>query len=37
MLGTGVGSQPWTALAWCAGILAVSLAASGFLFARRTS
>ena len=27
----------WTALAWCAGILAVSLAASGALFRRRTS
>jgi ABC-2 type transport system permease protein len=29
--------QAWTALAWCAGILAVSLAASGALFRRRTS
>ncbi len=27
----------WTALAWCAGILAVSLAASGALFRRRTA
>ncbi len=31
------GGEPWTALAWCAGILAVSLAASGALFRRRTS
>ena len=37
LLGTPVGSHPWTALAWCAGILAVSVAASGFLFTRRTS
>ena len=29
--------DPWTALAWCGGILAVSLAASGALFRRRTS
>ena len=29
--------EAWTALAWCAGILAVSLAASGALFRRRTS
>jgi hypothetical protein len=34
-LGTPVGSQAWVALAWCAGILAVSLAVSGWLFARR--
>ena len=36
LLGTPVGSDPWTALAWCAGILAVSVAASGVLFRRRT-
>ena len=36
LLGTPVGSNPWTALAWCAGILAVSVAASGVLFRRRT-
>jgi ABC-2 type transport system permease protein len=37
LLGTPVGSNPWTALAWCAGILAVSVAVSGALFRRRTS
>ncbi len=36
LLGTPVGSSAWTALAWCAGIVAVSVAASGVLFARRT-
>jgi ABC-2 type transport system permease protein len=36
LLGTPVGTAPWTALAWCAGILAVSVAASGLLFQRRT-
>jgi ABC-2 type transport system permease protein len=36
LLGTPVGSSPWTALAWCGGILAVSIAASGVLFRRRT-
>jgi ABC-2 type transport system permease protein len=37
LLGTPVGSAPWTALAWCAGIVAVSVAVSGLLFARRTA
>jgi ABC-2 type transport system permease protein len=37
LLGTPVGSQPWSAYAWCAGILFISIAASGVLFARRTS
>jgi ABC-2 type transport system permease protein len=37
LLGTPVGSDPWTALAWCAGILAVSVAAAGVLFRRRTA
>jgi ABC-2 type transport system permease protein len=37
LLGTPVGSNPWTALAWCAGILVVSVAVSGALFRRRTS
>jgi ABC-2 type transport system permease protein len=37
LLGTPVGSSPMTALAWCGGILAVSMAASGVLFRRRTS
>lgn len=36
-LDTPVGSNPWTALAWCAGILAVSIALSRMLFERRTS
>jgi ABC-2 type transport system permease protein len=35
LLGTPVGSNAWVALAWCAGILIVSIAASGVLFARR--
>jgi ABC-2 type transport system permease protein len=37
LLGTPVGSNPWTALAWCGGILAVSVALSGILFQRRTA
>jgi ABC-2 type transport system permease protein len=37
LLGTPVGSNPLTALAWCAGILTVSVAASSVLFRRRTS
>jgi ABC-2 type transport system permease protein len=37
LLGTPVGSNPWTALAWCAGILVVSVAVSGVLFRRRTA
>jgi ABC-2 type transport system permease protein len=37
LLGTPVGSNPWTALAWCAGILAVSITVSGVLFRRRTA
>ena len=36
LLGTPVGSAPWTALAWCAGILAASVAASAALFRRQT-
>jgi ABC-2 type transport system permease protein len=36
LLGTPVGSNGWTALAWCGGILAVSIAVSGVLFRRRT-
>jgi ABC-2 type transport system permease protein len=35
LLGTAVGSDAWIALAWCAGILAVSVVAAGALFARR--
>jgi ABC-2 type transport system permease protein len=37
LLGTPVGSNAWTALAWCAGILAVSITLSGVLFRRRTA
>jgi len=37
LLGTPVGSQPWSAYARCAGILFLSIAASGALFTRRTS
>lgn len=37
LLGAPVGSYPWTALAWCAAILAVSVAVSGVLFRRRTA
>jgi ABC-2 type transport system permease protein len=36
LLGTPVGAAPWRALAWCAGILLVSAAASGVLFRLRT-
>jgi ABC-2 type transport system permease protein len=36
LLGQPVGSAPWTALAWCAGILAVATGMSGVLFRRRT-
>ncbi|MGW5868934.1 ABC transporter permease [Streptomyces sp. NPDC055239] len=37
LLGQPVGSTPWVALAWCAGILAASVGASGALFRRRTA
>jgi ABC-2 type transport system permease protein len=37
LVGRPVGSAPWVALAWCAGILAVSLLAASGLFARRSS
>jgi ABC-2 type transport system permease protein len=37
LLGTPVGSNPGQALAWCGGILLVSIAASRLLFARRTT
>ncbi|MGI5169632.1 ABC transporter permease [Spirillospora sp. CA-253888] len=36
LLDQPVGGRPWTALAWCGGILLVSLALSGPLFHRRT-
>jgi ABC-2 type transport system permease protein len=37
LLGTPVGTRPWLALAWCAGILALAVILSGWLFARRTA
>jgi ABC-2 type transport system permease protein len=37
LLGSPVGAQPWRALAWCGGILLVSVALSGVLFRRRTA
>ncbi|MBT2444654.1 ABC transporter permease [Streptomyces sp. ISL-36] len=37
LLDQPVGSTPWIALAWCAGILAIAVAASGALFSRRTA
>ncbi len=37
LLDLPVGNAPWVALAWCGGILAVAVTASGFLFRRRTS
>ncbi len=36
LLGLPLGGQPVRALAWCLGLLAVSLVLSGMLFARRT-
>ncbi|MBC9716631.1 ABC transporter permease [Streptomyces sp. TRM66268-LWL] len=36
LLGRPVGWTPWIALAWCAGILGASVAASAWLFRRRT-
>jgi ABC-2 type transport system permease protein len=36
LLGTPVGSQAWVALAWCAGILALSVGLAAVLFRRRT-
>jgi len=35
LLGTPAGAAPWQALAWCSGILAVSVVLSGVLFRRR--
>lgn len=37
LLDTPVGNAPWFAAAWCGGILAVAVAASGYLFRRRTA
>ncbi|AVH96295.1 transport permease protein [Streptomyces cinereoruber] len=36
LLGQPAGDAPWIALAWCAGLLALALAASGYLFRLRT-
>jgi ABC-2 type transport system permease protein len=35
LLGTGVGSNPWQALAWCGAVTAISVAVSSVLFQRR--
>lgn len=37
LLGAPMGNNLWLALAWCGGILVVSVAASALLFARRTA
>lgn len=37
LLGAPIGGHAWLALAWCSALLAVSLVASGFLFARRAA
>ena len=37
LLGTPVGTSPWAALIWCAGILGAGIAAGGLLFRRRTA
>jgi ABC-2 type transport system permease protein len=37
LLGSPGDSSAWTALAWCAGILAISIGVSGLLFRRRTA
>jgi ABC-2 type transport system permease protein len=37
LLGAPVGTNPWQALAWCAGILAVSIAVAGVVFRRKTA
>jgi ABC-2 type transport system permease protein len=37
LLGTPAGSSPWQALAWCAGILVVSITLASVLFRGRTS
>ncbi|MFC7545286.1 ABC transporter permease [Plantactinospora sp. GCM10030261] len=37
LLGTPVGASPWRAVAWCVGILAIAIVASGLLFRRRTA
>jgi ABC-2 type transport system permease protein len=36
LLGTPAGSSPWQALAWCAGLLTVSITLAGVLFRQRT-
>jgi hypothetical protein len=36
LLGLPLGGMPWRAVAWCAGIIAVSVAAATVLFRRRT-
>lgn len=36
LAGSAVGSAPWVAMAWCSGILVLSVALSGVFFRRRT-
>jgi ABC-2 type transport system permease protein len=36
LLGTPAGSSPWQAIAWCSGILVVSITLAATLFDRRT-
>jgi ABC-2 type transport system permease protein len=37
LLDQPVGANPWQALAWCAGILAVSIALAAVVFRRKTA
>jgi ABC-2 type transport system permease protein len=37
LLGTPAGPNPWLALGWCGGLLAVAVVLSGWLFTRRTA
>jgi ABC-2 type transport system permease protein len=37
LLGTPAGANPWQAVAWCTGILTLSIALSALLFRRRTA
>ena len=37
LMGTPIGDSAWLAIAWCTGMIAVALAATGVLFRRRTA
>jgi ABC-2 type transport system permease protein len=37
LLGTPAGANPWLALGWCGGLLALAVILSGWLFTRRTA